>query len=89
MKEICLTWSESAQNDVIRDPWAHFSYEEHFNFPAFLKRIKCPLHEVNKLFKVKMPLDASSSKSFQSAYTFNKRVEEISDGLGWQSWNNV
>lgn len=82
----CLTRSESAQNNVIQDPWAPFSCEEHFNFAAFLKRIKCPSHEIDKLFKVKMPLDASLSKSFRSAYTFNKRVEEMSDGLGWQSW---
>ncbi len=87
--DYCLTSHESIQNNLIHDPWAPFSCEEHFNFAAFLKRIKCPSHEIDKLLKAKMPLDASLSKSFRSAYTFNKRVEQVSDGLGWQSWKKV
>ena len=44
-----------------------------------------PLYEINKLFKVKMLLNTSLLQPFQSMYIFNKQVEEILDGLGWQS----
>lgn len=53
------------------NPWAPFISEEHFNFAAFLKRIKCPTAEIDALFKVKMPFDASLLHSFRSAYTLN------------------
>lgn len=70
--DYCLTRSESTQNNVIQNPWAPFLCEKHFNFATFLKRIKCPSHEIDKLFKAKMPLDAFLSKFFRSVYTFNK-----------------
>lgn len=79
-----FTSHKHIQNNLIHNLWAPFSYEKHFNFAAFLKKIKCLLHKIDKLFKGKIPFDASLSKFYWSAYTFNKRVEQISDGSDWQ-----
>ena len=76
----------SQPENLMANPWAPFISEEHFNFAAFLKRIKFPAAEIDALFKVKMPFDASLLHSFRSAYTLNSLIDKISDGLGWQSW---
>ena len=36
-----------------------------------------------------MPFDETLKLSFKSAHTLNKRIDEMPDGLGWQSWQHA
>jgi hypothetical protein len=68
-----------------------FLKQSHFNFAAWLVESGCPQSAINKLFDktAEMPLDESLKLSFKSAYTLNKRIDEMPDGLGWQSWQHT
>jgi hypothetical protein len=68
-----------------------FLQQSHFNFGAWLVESGCPQSAINKRFdkKVEMPLDESLKLSFKSAYTLNKRIDEMPDGLSWKSWQHA